>query len=169
MWWGGQCPPARFLVPLVPLLGVALALRATGPPRGLWRWRFALAIIGFALALFAAVHPGRPLWLNRRNLPTRLWAALSGETPVDRYLPSLTFPDAAEWRVAVLWVSALALLFVLDRLARTNDVVDRLFRGLGLPLLLLLAVGALVDLWARAGTASPPAAPETIAEPYRDG
>src|SRR5207244_3872396 len=27
MWWGGQCPPARFLVPLVPTLAVALAVR----------------------------------------------------------------------------------------------------------------------------------------------
>jgi len=25
MWWGGQCPPARFLVPMVPVLALALA------------------------------------------------------------------------------------------------------------------------------------------------
>jgi hypothetical protein len=32
MWWGGQCPPARFLVPLLPLLAVALAWRRVEPP-----------------------------------------------------------------------------------------------------------------------------------------
>ena len=30
MWWGGQCPPARFLVPLVPVLALALAARVGG-------------------------------------------------------------------------------------------------------------------------------------------
>src|SRR4029450_5267340 len=30
MWWGGQCPPARFLVPLLPFIGAPLALRLAG-------------------------------------------------------------------------------------------------------------------------------------------
>jgi hypothetical protein len=151
MWWGGLCPPARFLVPLVALLGVAVAQRAVGPSRGLWHWRFALLLLGCGLALFATARPGRLLLLNRGNRDTRLWAALSGETPVQRYLPSLTLPDAAEWRVAAVWVAALVLLLVLDHLAATHAAVDRLFRGLGLPLVLLLMVGLLVDGWARTG------------------
>ena len=35
MWWGGQCPPARFLVPLLPFIGAPLALRLAGSGSGL--------------------------------------------------------------------------------------------------------------------------------------
>jgi len=87
--------------------------------------------------------------LNRGSRPTRVWGALSGETPIGRYLPSLTLPEAAEWRVALLWLLALGTLIALDRLARDHDRIDGWFRGLVLPVLLLLGVGAGVDAWAR--------------------
>jgi hypothetical protein len=151
MWWGGQCPPARFLVPLVPLLAVALALRLCGPARGLARWRWSLAAIGPTLMLFAVSRPEAMLLLNRRDRPTRLWDALSPEGgSVERYLPSLVSGEAAEVRVLLVWAAALALVLILDALARRDERVDRLFRGLGLPLVLLLIVGVLVDGWARA-------------------
>ena len=156
MWWGGQCPPARFLVPLVPSLSVALALRAagtavTGTACGLLRWRTGLLAVGASLFLLAVLDPGRLFLLSRANITPRLWEALAGEASPGRYLPSLTRPDAAEWRVAALWLAVIAALLVLDVLARTRERVDRLFRGLGLPLVLLLAVGLGVDHWARAG------------------
>ncbi|HEY6555259.1 MAG TPA: hypothetical protein VI669_18015, partial [Vicinamibacteria bacterium] len=75
MWWGGQCPPGRFLVPLVPALALAVGLVAGGPRRGLARWRFTLAAMGLGLALFMAADPGELLLLNRANRPTRVWAA----------------------------------------------------------------------------------------------
>ena len=149
MWWGGQCPPARFLVPVVPLLCAAIAVRAAAPPRGLLRWRFALLGLGAALGLFMAARPGELMLLNRGDRPTRVWEALSGEVPVGRYLPSLVHPDPVELRVAIVWMAALTLLIVLDRLAVTRDRIDSWFRGLALPVLLLLGVGALVDFWAR--------------------
>ena len=149
MWWGGQCPPARFLVPLVPLLCAALAVRAAGPPRGLLRWRWALLSLGLALALFMVVRPGELMLLNRGDRPTRVWEALSADTPAGRYLPSLVKADPVEMQVAFVWVVGVAVLLVIDRLARTNDRVDAWFRGLGLPVLLLASVGALVDFWAR--------------------
>src|SRR4029453_4692057 len=37
VWWGGQCPPARFLVPAVPVLALVAGLGAAGA-RGLARW-----------------------------------------------------------------------------------------------------------------------------------
>ena len=45
-WWGFS-PPARFTIPLVPVLAVALAARlAAYPGRGLARWRWALVAAG---------------------------------------------------------------------------------------------------------------------------
>jgi hypothetical protein len=151
MWWGGQCPPARFLVPLVPLLAVTLAARAAEDVRGIMRWRWPLLGGGYALALFMVADPGRLLLLNRGNRPTRLWEALGGGAPLGRYLPSLTDVDGVEIRVTTVWVVALLVLFVLDGLAEDDDRMDRLFRGLGLPIVLLVAIGLAVDLWARAG------------------
>jgi len=147
MWWGGQCPPGRMLVPLVPVLASALALRAAQPVVGLARWRGPLLALGLALAAFMASDPGGLMLLNRGNRPTRVWAALSGEAPLGRYLPSLTLPDATQWGVALVWVLALGILIALDRLARDRRPVDERFGSLGLPVLLLLAVGAAVDLW----------------------
>lgn len=169
MWWGGQCPPARFLVPLVPLLALAIARAASGPVRGLLRWRAALLAVGFGLLLFAAADPGRLLLLNRANRPSRLWAALSGEGDLRRYLPSLARPDTAEVKVAALWFVALAALLVLDQVARRRDAIDRWFRGLGLPVVLLLLLGLAVDHWARPKTRLPEASPAPAVEGTEDG
>jgi hypothetical protein len=149
MWWGGQCPPARFLVPLVPVLALALAARVALSRDGLARWRWPLAFLGIATTMGMTIRPGALLLLNRGDRPTRLWAALSGERPIGIYLPSLVSASPDEWRVAVLWLAALALLLGLDVAARGRERIDRLFRGLGLPLVLLLAVGMAVDTWAR--------------------
>ncbi len=154
MWWGGQCPPGRFLVPLLAVLGPLVALRAARDPqapRGLLRWRAALVTVGFAIVAFTIYDPGRLMLLNRRNRPTRLWTALSGEGDVGRYLPSLTHPDAAEGRVAALWLAALGLVLLLDAVSRSRAWADRAFGGIGLPLALFLLVGAGVDYWARPG------------------
>lgn len=157
MWWGGQCPPARFLVPAAPLLAVLVAARAAARPTGLVRWRVALVSAGLALAAFMAATPEARLMLNRGDRATRVWAALSAGTPVGRYLPSLVANSAAEQRVALLWAAAGGILLALDALARRHDWADRLFRGMGLPLLLGLGVTALVDAWARAGEPAPTA------------
>ena len=155
MWWGGQCPPGRFLVPLVPLLAVLLALRAArdgGSPRGLLRWRAALLAAGYGILVIGVLAPGRMLLLGRRSRPSRLWTALSGEGDLNRYLPTLSHhPDAAAVRVAVLWVVALGVLLLLDALSRSRPRADRAFGGLALPLALFLLVGAGVDYWARRG------------------
>jgi len=157
MWWGGQSPPARFLVPLIPVLAAFAALR-TDPgadARGLARWRWVLAALGLAVALFGVARPGDLLLLNRGDRPTRLWTALSGETDVGRYLPSLVTADAAEERVAVVWIAAFGLLLALDAAARRTPRVDRLFAGTALPVLVLLAAGASIDHWARPVTSGP--------------
>ena len=77
------------------------------------------------------------------------FVALSGPVPLQRYLPSVVSGGAAEHRVAALWIGAIALLLLLDVLAERGEASNRLFGGLGLPVCLLLLVGALVDGWAR--------------------
>jgi hypothetical protein len=148
MWWGGQCPPARFLVPAAVVLGAALALASTAAAgRGLVRWRGLLLAAGFAVALVAIARPGDLLLVNRGDRPTRFWAALSGERPLERYLPSLVFASAAETRVALVWLAALALLLALDALARRGG---RDWFATPLPAIaVFLLVGMLVDVWAR--------------------
>lgn len=149
MWWGGQCPPGRFLVPLVPFLALAAAAGMTAPRRGLHRWRVPLAAAGLALAVFMALRPGELLLVNRGDRPTRVWAALSGEAPVGRYLPSLVSSDPAETRTATVWLGVLVGLLALHAGARRSGRVDSLFTGLTLPLALLLAALTLIDLWAK--------------------
>lgn len=152
MWWGGQCPPARLLVPLVPLLGVAIAHRvAGGEPCGLARWHWPLSGLGLALALFMALQPGGLYLVNRGDRPTRVWAALSGEgaPAVGSYLPSLVAAAPADVRIAVVWLGAAALLLALDREARHRAGFDALFRTAATPLGLLLLGGAAIDYWAR--------------------
>jgi len=150
-WWAGFCPPARFLIPLVPFLGLMLAKRLVGPPSGLARWRWPLLLGGMALASFMMARPEETLLLNDRFHPTRVWEALAGTSSPARYLPLLASRDPAEVKVAALWASALLFLLALDRFARRSDRIDGLFRGLGLPLCLFLIIGILVDGWARAG------------------
>jgi hypothetical protein len=163
MWWGGQCPPARFLVPLVPMLGTALALRVSLSERGLARWRWWLLAVTAALALFMVARPEAMLLLNRRDRPTRVWDALSpaGGPAAERYLPSLVYPRADEARVALLWAGALGVVLLLDAAARRSERADRVFRGPALPLALLLAIGAGTELWARRPSSTAAAARPT--------
>jgi hypothetical protein len=150
MWWGGQCPPARFLVPGTVVLGTAAALAATeAAGRGLARWRGLLLAAGFGIACVAIARPGDLLLVNRGDRPTRLWAALSGERPIERYLPSLVFDAPVETRVAAVWLVALGLLIALHALALRDPRADRAFRTPLPAIALYVFVGVLVDLWAR--------------------
>jgi hypothetical protein len=164
MWWGGQCPPARFLVPGLAVLATAVGLHGTqASRRGLSRWRGVLTAAGFAVAVIAVARPGALLLVNRGDRPTRLWGALSGAWPVERYLPSLVFGDAEELRVAAIWIAVLAAALVLDALARRRDWADAAFRSAALPIGLALLIGAAVDGWARPPqTRTPSAGSERI-------
>jgi hypothetical protein len=160
-WWGFS-PPARFTIPLVPVLALAVAARLSAAPgRGLARWRWGLVAAGFALAVFMFAEPHAMRMVNGRDGPPPAFDALGGEVSLARYLPYPSSragstappwePPPSEARVAAVWVAALGALLLLDRLARSRDRVDGWFRGLALPLVLFLAVSIAVDRWARPG------------------
>jgi hypothetical protein len=150
-WWAGHCPPGRFLVPLVPLLALLAALKAHASPNGLTRWRGPLLGFGFALALFTSLPPGEHLLLNDHGEPPRAWELLGGQPDVSRYLPLLTGGEPSEMRVALAWAALLALLLLLDAMARKRDSIDRLFRAPWFPIGLWLSLTTLVEAWARRG------------------
>jgi hypothetical protein len=150
MWWGGQCPPGRFLVPLLPLLAVALAVRvAEAPEAGLARFRIGLLAAGLGLGLFASADPGALLLVNRGDRPTRLWEALSADVPLGSYLPSLVARTPAELRVAGVWLVLLVALLLLDRAAIRYRAVDAATSPLAIALLPLACLA--IERWARAG------------------
>lgn len=163
MWWGGQCPPARFLVPALPLLAPLVAARLEAGASGLAAWWRALWLWGWGLALLALAEPGRYLLLNRRDRPTRLWEALGGDPSAGRLLPSLVLESAEEWRVAVFWLAALALLLALDLGAHRRPAWAQALERPWLPAALLLAAVLATDLWARSAPASaPPVSPPFV-------
>ena len=167
MWWGGQCPPARFLVPMLPFLGAALALRLTRSRAGLWRWLPGLGLTGAILAGLAVADPSARLLLNRGNRPTRLWAALSDGAAVGDYLPTLTHASERDTRLALVWIGALGLLIVLDRLAASRPRIDRLFSSFALAVAALLAMGLTIDVVVGPPVAAvlPTAAPDDPGSP----
>jgi hypothetical protein len=162
-WWGGECAPARYLVPAVSALATLVAVRAAHSPRGLARLGPGLAAYGIALAVAMTLQPGVNGVALDRDAPAPIWSALSqsGAPSIDRYLPLLslrgdpapgtTGPPAAEQRVALSLGAALLLLLAADRLALARQALDRGFRTLLLPAALLCVHVLVVELWARAG------------------
>ncbi len=158
-WWGFS-PPARFTIPLVPILALAVAARlSAAPARGLARWRLGLVAAGLGLALLMFAEPRAMRMVTGRDGPPQVLELLAGEASPSRYLPFLSSragsdappwePPASEARVAATWVAALGVLLLLDHLARSRDRADRWFRGLALPVGLFLVVSVAVDRWAR--------------------
>jgi hypothetical protein len=146
MWWGGQCPPARFLVPMLPFLVVALTLRLARNRTGLARWWPGLFLTGVVLSAVAVAEPAARLLLNRGNRPTRLWAALSDGVLLGDYMPTLTHASERDARLALVWLAALGLLLVLDRLAESRPRLDALFGSFAVAAVALLLVAGAVDL-----------------------
>lgn len=118
MWWGGLCPPARFLVPLVPVLGATIACAASEGRGLLVRLRWPLIAAGWALAFFMVWRPEDRLLLNRPDRPTRLWEYVAPEA--GRWLPSLASTEPRDVVLAGGWGLAVAALLVLDRGSRRD-------------------------------------------------
>jgi hypothetical protein len=102
LWTGGLSPPARFLLPGLPLLMVAAAcLVAREEQRGLGRWASSLLATSLAVSCAMLFLPEAPLYLNGRDGRARVWEALSSSWDLADYLPSLVVADSRSWIVAV--------------------------------------------------------------------
>lgn len=139
MWRGGFNPPARFLVPLLPVLAVALAasLRRglTAPAALLVGWSLWTGLAGAADP--ALVH-------RDRDGTAPFFRASSGAEEWTRLLPGFVLADADRWRLAGVW----ALLLGLAISARRTPTTGRV----GVALVLLAAGAGLASGSSRART-----------------
>ena len=116
MWWGGQSPPARLIAPMTPFLALWMARRYEALDRPTVRRAIGAAMAwSWALFLFAALQPGRLLFINKRLRPTRIWDALWPAGPIDGWLPDLARPESSDWRIAAAWMAVLLLAALLAR------------------------------------------------------
>jgi len=108
MWWGGQSPPARLIAPMTPFLALWVARRFDAATRPMVRRAIAIAMASsWALFLFAALQPGRLLFINKRIRPTRMWDALWPGGLIDGLLPDLARPEPSDWPIAAAWMAVL--------------------------------------------------------------
>lgn len=98
MWWGGWSVPARFLVPVLPLLAPFVALGVgrlvrTASGRAIV---VAGALVGASVALALVAVPDRLLMFNDRDGTGKLFELLQGNVPLVAALPSFLLED---WHV----------------------------------------------------------------------
>lgn len=106
MWWGGFTPPARFLVPVVPLLALcaahALAERLSARAALLAGCTLVVGLAGVA----------QPHVVHRdRDGTAPLFRELAGAVEWTRLWPAFVLPDAdpARHRLALIWTVGLGL------------------------------------------------------------
>jgi len=127
-WWGGDCPPLRYLMPLLPLWALGIAALLDGLRASAARRAIALvAVLSLALTLIIPVAPDYGWALSDgqggllAGLGARLGLTLTAGFPL--FHPAINGPGV--WRHAPLilvWAAALLLLWALmawrERVAR---------------------------------------------------
>jgi len=183
MWWGGWSAPARFLVPVLPVLAV---------PAAMW-WRSSRrsgrlaggAVLGLGLLVsFSELLVGRGrLIFSSRDGVSRLYEWLSPFVDANRALPSLFWDGSSPVWLAAVWVGTMlagvgGIAWWWRRSVGSEDIARRCTAALAVTALAIIA--ALEIGWRiegaqpYAGTVSQlnmleaaPAAPPRIGISYR--
>lgn len=100
MWWGGSCPPARFIVPALPALALCLA------PALQRRRELSAALFGIGLACVAIAAAAPRALHNRADGESALLRVLAPALDIDASLPS--FVGAASGTAPLLTATAAA-------------------------------------------------------------
>lgn len=119
MWWGGSSAPARFFVPLLPMLAIPAAVAWTAMRRRATRASAvaALAATAFASGVLVFADEGRLAYNVRQSYAAWL-AWLNSATDLARGLPAwwrgsepILYRDAALWGIAIgaAWLGLRAL------------------------------------------------------------
>ena len=155
MWWGGSSPPARFLVPLLPLLAAPMAA-ALGSVRGrVGRVTMAISL-ALSLLIVAAgvVVPDRLFLLPPDPHGTaRLFEAVQGSAPLVASLPTFTEQNWTRPLASSLpWIIAAAAALGLALVAAARASRLNLFWIGGIEAVTFLLVGSLMTSRAAAFT-----------------
>lgn len=125
MWWGGFTPPARFLVPVVPALALAVAASLR---RGLGASAALLA--AFGLLIGAAVAREPRLVHRDRDGTAPLFRAVAGADEWTRLLPAFVLAeDPARHALAGIWGVALLAALAAHHLRRRPPSPSHLLLG----------------------------------------
>ena len=108
MWWGGSSAPARFLVPLLPLLAPMLAVSFASARRSIMSAALALlAVVGVCVSAIEIAGFSHLLLFSDPHGVSRLFEVLQGSAPLTSSFP--TFTDE-NWRTPLLhllpWIAA---------------------------------------------------------------
>ena len=126
MWWGGNSVPARFVVPILPLLAplIAVAMRdfRSSAARGGVALALAYSMLTFVVVV---IRPAARLMYNDRDATGRLVEAAQAGAPLSAALPSFIDPDILiQLPSTLVWVAAAIVAAVTTRL-----VVSRAWAG----------------------------------------
>jgi hypothetical protein len=112
MWWGGSSPPARFLVPMVPLLAPMIAVAAAEARGVLARSVLVSAVVlTIGLAVMTLASPGGRLLYSDPHGVSSLVKTIQGSAPLDVALPTFTEENwRTPIRVLLPWLAALAVV-----------------------------------------------------------
>jgi hypothetical protein len=106
MWWGGTCPPARFLVPCLPVLALLIAEAARLRPT------LTGALIGGGLGVVALAAQAPRALHNRPDGESALFRVLARSLDLDRLLPSFVIEEPAALLLSASLLAVFALLWL---------------------------------------------------------
>jgi hypothetical protein len=159
MWWGGACPPSRFLIPALPALALALA-RAL-PERPV----LSGALAGYGASVLALALEAPRLLHNRGDGESGLLRTLAPALRLSERLPTFVVREDATALLALTLVAALALAWRVKGFGPLAGALAYLAVARGAVVTPIVdaraATLALLDAW-DPGTLHPPLDPASL-------